>query len=243
MFSKPVAYKGNDGRVRRRKITDKVLGTICICSIVCYFMKSAPSTKIDVASSVRSQPSLSRADVIAQRYRRKDVISTSSQNERTHRQGVGDRKPPLFMHTTDKEKLDLILSGAVHLVSLTISRNKDKPRYEGVKATFCSMDFAGYKADPSANPMYHILVQSPSCRKSMITYDMKEIVKLATAYDGSDIHVMEPSGFIFHESRCGSTLVANALTAMDTEQHRVYSKARAPLEAMVICGLDDENVL
>lgn len=90
-------------------------------------------------------------------------------------------------------------------------------------------------------PMFNDLVRSPSCVKTMFEYNLKEIVNLATNMDRSDVHAIEPSGFIFHESRCGSTLVANALTAMDPEQHRVYSEARPPLQAMMICGLTGEK--
>eukprot|EP00555_Chaetoceros_dichaeta_P014549 CAMPEP_0198271418 /NCGR_PEP_ID=MMETSP1447-20131203/49118_1 /TAXON_ID=420782 /ORGANISM="Chaetoceros dichaeta, Strain CCMP1751" /LENGTH=272 /DNA_ID=CAMNT_0043963997 /DNA_START=534 /DNA_END=1352 /DNA_ORIENTATION=- len=52
----------------------------------------------------------------------------------------------------------------------------------------------------------------------------------------STVHSMKPSGFVFHESRCGSTLVANALTAMDPIEHRVYSESRPPTSAMQACG-------
>lgn len=50
------------------------------------------------------------------------------------------------------------------------------------------------------------------------------------------ISVMPPAGFVFHESRVGSTLVANALTAMDPDGHRVYSESDPINRALAACG-------
>ena len=41
---------------------------------------------------------------------------------------------------------------------------------------------------------------------------------------------LEPSGFIFHESRVGSTLVANMLASVPT--NLVYSEPHAPFEVV-----------
>ena len=44
---------------------------------------------------------------------------------------------------------------------------------------------------------------------------------------------------IFHESRCGSTLLTNLLTTMDMTKHRVYSEPRPILQAIQsVCGED-----
>jgi len=139
---------------------------------------------------------------------------------------------------TDREKVDLILSGKFQLVNLEIDKlgTQRKSGYEGVKGHFCNLDWSQYKSDPSSIPMFKDLVKPCNARNSF-TYDLKEIVNLATAMDNPDIHAMEPSGFIFHESRCGSTLVANALTAMDPEQHRVYSESRPLIRAIRACGI------
>ena len=55
------------------------------------------------------------------------------------------------------------------------------------------------------------------------------------AGSGDDLHVIPPTGFVFHESRVGSTLVANSLTAMNTEGHRVYSESDPINEALKGC--------
>jgi hypothetical protein len=53
------------------------------------------------------------------------------------------------------------------------------------------------------------------------------------------------SGVAFHESRCGSTLVANSLIAMNPAKHRVYSESPPPLAALSLCSRaldgDDEG--
>jgi hypothetical protein len=43
-------------------------------------------------------------------------------------------------------------------------------------------------------------------------------------------------GFVFHESRCGSTLVANLLASSYPDHHRVYSESPPPIMALQVCG-------
>jgi len=83
-------------------------------------------------------------------------------------------------------------------------------------------------------PKYKHLTRKSCKARDIFTYDLKKIIELATK--NPDKHVMQLRAFIFHESRCGSTLVANALTAMDTEEHRVYSESKPLAVAMQICG-------
>jgi len=88
--------------------------------------------------------------------------------------------------------------------------------------------------------MFQQLVQY-SCRPhTTFTFDLKRVVKLAIAMDDSKVRSIEPTAFIFHESRCGSTLVANVLTAMDPEEHRVYSEAKPLITAIKACGVKGE---
>jgi phosphoribosylcarboxyaminoimidazole (NCAIR) mutase len=50
--------------------------------------------------------------------------------------------------------------------------------------------------------------------------------------------VLETPLSVFHESRCGSTLVANILQAASPVEHRVYSEHPGPLFALQACGED-----
>jgi hypothetical protein len=55
----------------------------------------------------------------------------------------------------------------------------------------------------------------------------------------SKVQVLNVTSVIFHESRCGSTLLTNLLTTMDITKHRVYSEPRPILQAIQsICGED-----
>jgi len=76
---------------------------------------------------------------------------------------------------------------------------------------------------------------------------LSEVVKMAKTIDeNSDkqvtSHSIPPAGFVFHESRCGSTLVANSLAAVDPEKHRVYSESSPLIMAMKMVAGDDSEV-
>jgi len=54
--------------------------------------------------------------------------------------------------------------------------------------------------------------------------------------------VLNLTAVAFHESRCGSTLVANSMIAMDPAKHRAYSESPPPVYAMLhCCGEHFEN--
>lgn len=55
-------------------------------------------------------------------------------------------------------------------------------------------------------------------------------------YKHSHTHSIPVSGFVFHESRCGSTLIANILSAFNPQQNRVYSESSPLIKAMKACG-------
>ena len=88
--------------------------------------------------------------------------------------------------------------------------------------------------------MFRFLINKSKDCKVPLKVDLREAVLLAKEYDESDDavskHVMEPKGFVFHESRCGSTLVANSLVAMDPLKNRVYSESHPPIQALKACG-------
>jgi hypothetical protein len=89
--------------------------------------------------------------------------------------------------------------------------------------------------------MFRDIVGNSHCEEP-IRFDLKEAVALIKdAEDKSKLshpksHTLEPNGFVFHESRCGSTLAANAFAAMEPSRHRVYSESTPPIVAMKACG-------
>lgn len=70
----------------------------------------------------------------------------------------------------------------------------------------------------------------------MTNVDLYTAVTEARLYDNdrqntNSIKSLSPKGFVFHESRCGSTLVANSLAAFDPAKNRVYSESGPPVAA------------
>jgi len=241
--------KENDGNTRRQQIRTHIgraLASFCVmcislASLVRLTRMNTPyETMLNDEAMIHHHHHVSlssvdykdrRAAVLAQRYRYTYRKSNNIHEKRSHYKDV-----PIPM--TDGEKVDLILSGKFHLVNVAIKKQSthNKSGYEGVQGYFCSLDWSKYKSDPSSIPMFKDLTKHCNPQNTF-TYDLKTIVNLATAMENPDIHAMKPSGFVFHESRCGSTLVANALQAMDPEQHRVYSESRPLIRAIRACGI------
>ncbi len=152
-----------------------------------------------------------------------------------------------YSNLSEQEKVDLIVSGQVHLVNIIPGKkifHSNENDYDGVIGHFCALNWSLHKNDPSKHPMFRDLVQKSSCNSEYIEYDLKEAVRLIrnadknNSYPDSDSHTMKPKGFVFHESRCGSTLAANALAAMEPSRHRVYSESTPPILALRACGMD-----
>ena len=142
---------------------------------------------------------------------------------------------------TLKRGLEGIISGDLHLISLSggVGHSSSKPY--AVHGTFCHLDWFRHKDKPSSVPMNKDLIhQSDHCDKTKVSLDLYEVVTKARNYDEKAqqqaapavvVTTMEPKGFVFHESRCGSTLVANSLAAFNPERNRVYSESAPPITA------------
>jgi hypothetical protein len=77
--------------------------------------------------------------------------------------------------------------------------------------SFCRLDFKSYSQTPHLYPMFRDLVAVSKCGGSNSKTARLSVVKADPEFQGKGGHYLEPSGFVFHESRVGSTLVANAL--------------------------------
>ncbi len=149
-------------------------------------------------------------------------------------------------HLTDDEKIQLVIQGKYTLRDIEIRHEKlASDDYAGaVSGTFCSINWQVHKSDPSTYPMFRDLVSNSDCDNGF-DLDLKTISDLVRVYDdeveNSEAHTMEPKGFVFHESRCGSTLAANALIAMDPDAHRVYSESPPPVAAARACGMHGQD--
>ena len=95
-----------------------------------------------------------------------------------------------------------------------------------------------------SDPMFRFLVQnSPDCSyENKISFDLQKVAYLARRRDQDNSKegpkVLNITAVAFHESRCGSTLVANSMIAMDPRKHRAYSESTPPVKAFSIC---DDN--
>ena len=91
--------------------------------------------------------------------------------------------------------------------------------------------------------MFRFMLQkSPDCKsENALMFDLKKVAYLARMrddqFESSDKgpKVLNLTAVAFHESRCGSTLVANSMIAMDPEKHRAYSESSPPVKAFHMC--------
>lgn len=77
----------------------------------------------------------------------------------------------------------------------------------------CKLNFKQYFQQPHFSPMFRDLEAKSSCvasnrRRERLSTLLNEVERLKDSPEG---RVVKPSGFVFHESRVGSTLVANLL--------------------------------
>ena len=81
----------------------------------------------------------------------------------------------------------------------------------------CRLDYKKYWENPHSYPMFRDLVAMSGChgknrRRERMSVLLKEIEKERQAGSPKG-RVVSPTGFVFHESRVGSTLVANLLAS------------------------------
>lgn len=142
---------------------------------------------------------------------------------------------------SEEEKLEKILRASVHLIDVHVQASdlSGNEAYQNVQGVFCTLDWATHKKNPSASAMFRELVsQSPGCQSDRFTMDLKTVVNAALKHDleATDVKILQPKGFVFHESRCGSTLVANSLAAFAPERNRVYTESSPPVSVLVACS-------
>jgi hypothetical protein len=170
--------------------------------------------------------------------------------------------PNMLVEAIEKESLEddinmqRILNAEVHLIDLRLDlpalrRDLSNEPYAGIYASFCTVDWSLHKANPNRYPMFIDLIQhSPECQSEehiIRNVDLRALANRARQFDAQAaigeapgvVQLLDLTAVLFHESRCGSTLLANLFAAMHPEHHRVYSEPKAPMQAMSsICGED-----
>jgi len=225
-----MGLKGNSGKASRKKQLHRLTVVIFICSLVILVVELTGFRRNSSISDTETETENPNA--------RARGPSALRQRHKNPRPVIKDSR-----HLSDEEKLELILSARVHLKDISIQSRtaltQEEPNYGGVVGHFCSLNWNLHKEDPSKYPMFRDLVShSPSC-DDPFAMDLSEILPLVRTHDVQNpdsVHAMYPAGFVFHESRCGSTLAANSLAAMDPDKHRVYSESNPSITALKACG-------
>lgn len=221
--------KENDGKAARRNLSYKislVVGVFvcCICVIALFGRSSKEDAKEVNYFNHKRDPLKTQNFKSVANAALPDDIQQLLQKRRL----------------TKEERIKLILSGSVNLISIHVGST--------VMASFCRLRWEVHKADPAIVPMFRDLLQkSGHCQDHEFTVDLDEIIDRVRDYDEEMAlknkhlesyapHAMPPAGFVFHESRCGSTLVANSLAAVNPEMNRVYSESQPAFAALTSCG-------
>jgi len=126
--------------------------------------------------------------------------------------------------------------------------------YAGVQGTFCHISWDLQKDRPSKYPTFHHLQQSSFlCPGTLLTADLWQVARQAEPYDFRNNTSfaatqprekqlpVPPTLTIFHESKCGSTVLANALAAFAPRHTRVYADAPAVTKSLRACGSGDSD--
>lgn len=131
----------------------------------------------------------------------------------------------------------LILEGGYTLYNVDIAKDSLKgtgsngTSYVNVKGHFCPIDWTMNKENPSSAPFFSYMAPY-ECTAKKIVVDLQEIAEKARAFDRvTSRHLLRFDGAVFHESRVGSTLVANLLTTSG----RVYSEPQPVSTAFTAC--------
>jgi hypothetical protein len=89
-----------------------------------------------------------------------------------------------------------------------------------VKIATCFFDFDARVADPNKYPMDKAVTKEESCKSTLAQHNLLDL-----ADSIPDDAVVQPTGFVYHESRVGSTLVANMFAV--NPDNILYSESHA----------------
>lgn len=99
----------------------------------------------------------------------------------------------------------------------------------------CKLNFKQYSESPHLSPMFKDLVGISRCQGSNRRREpLKKLLKeIADNPNDPSSRVVKPNGFVFHESRVGSTLVANFMAS--DPYAMVFSESTPMANAMLHC--------
>jgi len=250
--------KENNGKASKKKLTKSIIILITSCFVIVSTLRLI----VGVTTHPQRSSKLKDDDVSLDNYMNRKRRNNHERNRQRGGAGMPDfmgggfrgdlfesnPKRSLYNRDTlpddaqDMTEEELILSSTVHMGG--ISRIKQMSyipsnsyAYNGVNGIFCKIDWDLHKTTPAKYAMNRDLIgHSEDCRYTF-SYDLATIVQKAREYDAThpEVRAMEPTGFVFHESRCGSTMIANSLAISNPSEHRVWSESRPPIEVILHC--------
>lgn len=101
--------------------------------------------------------------------------------------------------------------------------------------TLCPLNFKKYSAAPHSTPMFKDLIAASNCAGNSVKHAKLSALKqdIIKTKGTPASRIIYPSGFIFHESRVGSTLVANLLGS--DPFNMIFSESSVPAEILLRC--------
>ncbi|CAM9374267.1 unnamed protein product [Choristocarpus tenellus] len=105
--------------------------------------------------------------------------------------------------------------------------------FDNILVAYCLMDMDAYHEKPWAFAMGTSLQRRSGCNRNK---DLTRTYRLNSLMDILEDHpssFLDPTGFIYHQTRCGSTLTANMLAAVPT--NIVHSETPPPVSVLNLC--------
>lgn len=234
------SMKGNAGKARRQRHQQRILAVVILTAVfllTMYQLGLSPTTSIRRGNK--------RLNALRQLGQTRDTLPAKPRKE----PDVLPMREALSNPNYDLHKKNLaqkILSASLNLIDIEYDDDIMQDNYyEGVYGIFCDLDFAQQKLNPPEQPMFRDVVSHSNCDDEFrrVRVDLSEAVELVREFD-LDVatqnlngpSVLELKGAVFHESRCGSTLAANSMVALNPDKNRVYSESAPPIKAIKACG-------
>jgi len=236
--------KGNDGKARKRQLRQRIISTLTIASVFSLALYQLGLTPIIGGIRIGNK----RLNALRRLGQTRDVRPAKPRRG----EGILQMREALSDPNFDPHKrkqAQKILAGSLNLIAIEFDDDiMEDDFYEGIYGIFCKLDFLEQKIKPHEQPMFRDIVGHSNCNdpSSNIKVDLSEVVEIIREFDTDVANqglvngptILELTGAVFHESRCGSTLAANSMVALDPEKNRVYSESAPPISAITACGED-----
>lgn len=165
--------------------------------------------------------------------------------------------------THDNKARD-ILSASTNLINVGFASRDDVSisgnSYSGLVAEFCPLNFSSSLSWIKGDETFQDVIIRSNCgqgSKHIIRVDLGETIRLVYEYDAYIANlqngvdsitykqyisnykiptVLDLKGVVFHESKCGASLIAQSISALNPTKNRVYYEPGPPESAMKICA-------